>query len=288
MGDVDIPGSPFTVQVKKWGTPLRTIGGLNNPWGVAVGMDGCVVVTENRGNRVMLLNKNGNAWKSFDFRGGKDQKLSAAKGVVVTQDNEIIVSDDHRIQKFDMEGKLLSVVDSRGSGQLQFHCPDGIAIDKNGKIFVPDRYNHRIQVLNPNFTLSNTFEFQGLQLKQFPKPCCIAIDSEGMIYVIDKGNHRVQKFTFDGEFVSQFGEKGCKEGELMCPRGITVDTATDTVYVSSEHKVSVFTNDGDFLKECGQWGSGEEDFKSPTGLAVEESTGNLYVCDSHNGRLVIY
>ena len=288
VGDVDIPGSPFTIQVKRRGTPLCTIGGLNCPWGVAVARDGRVVVTECFGDCVTVLSTEESGRSCFNSKGRNNQKLNYPKGVVVTQDCEIIVTDDHHIQKFNMEGKPLTVVGGEGSGQLQFNSPGGVAMDTNNKILVADRDNHRIQVLNPDFSFSDTIAVQGLQPGQFRRPFCIAVNSKGMVYVTNNENHQVQKLTPKGVVVKQFGKKGGREGELMHPRGVAVDTTTDTVYVTSDHKVSAFTSDGQFLWEFGQKGSGEEELCTPTGLAVEESTGDLYVCDASNSRLVIY
>ena len=49
-----IKGSPFPVVVKlpvrKLGTPIKTIGGVNKPWGVAVNKRGDIIVTENSGH----------------------------------------------------------------------------------------------------------------------------------------------------------------------------------------------------------------------------------------------
>ena len=52
-------GSPFAVTVKlpvqELGTPVRTIGGVNSPLGVAVNQQGEVVVVESRGNFVSIF-----------------------------------------------------------------------------------------------------------------------------------------------------------------------------------------------------------------------------------------
>ena len=110
VGDVDIPGSSLTVQVKTRGTPICTVGGLSRPCAVAVGRDGSVVVTENHGDCVTLLSKGENGRKHVVLNGRKNQKLDHSRGVAVTRDNEIIVSDNHNIQKFNMEGKFPTIV----------------------------------------------------------------------------------------------------------------------------------------------------------------------------------
>ena len=97
--------------------------------------------------------------------------------------------DNHRIQKFDLDGKFLAVVGSQGSGQLQFQDPAGIFTDKSKRVLVADQGNHDIQVMNSDFTFLLAFGVHGSQQGQFQEPRCVAIDSKGMVYVTDTGNH---------------------------------------------------------------------------------------------------
>ena len=108
-----------------------------------------------------------------------------------------------------------------------------------------------------------------------------------MVYVTNRDSNRVLRFTTKGVFRAQFGKEG--EGELNCPHGITIDTTTDTAYVSNNHKVSMFTTNGKFLENIGGHGqSGNSDINIPIGLAFDIRTGDLYVCDYSNNRLVVY
>ena len=42
---------------------------------------------------------------------------------------------------------------------------------------------------------------------QFNYPHGIALGIKGNIFLVDNRNHRIQKFSFDGTFLSAFGEK---------------------------------------------------------------------------------
>ena len=275
-------------------TPVRTITELNRPWGVAVSDDGHVIVTENNGNCVTILDNEGKKVKSFGGKGGR-VKFSKPRGVAITPDNFILVSDDHSIQMLSMDGDLLVPVCGYGSRLLQFKYPEGIAISPiTGQVYIADTDNHRIQVLNPDLTFSHLFGKKGSANGRFNKPGDIAIDSQGLVYVADTDNHRIQKFTPNGNFVAQFGSKGwglgSGPGELIYPRGITIDTAdTGLVYVSEagNRRVSVFTSDGVFVSSFGREGSHRNQFDIPLGLRFDKK-GFLYVCDHNNHRLVIY
>ena len=284
-----IPFNPYLDNI----TPVRTITELKLPWGVAVSDDGHVIVTENIGNCVTILDNEGKKVKSLGGKGGiGNVHFSAPRGVAITPDNFILVSDDHRIQKISMDGDCIASVGEKGSGPLQFNDPGGIAFSHiTGQVYIVDRNNHRIQVLNPDLTFSHSFGSQGSANGQFANPYDIAIDSQGLLYVADASNCRIQKFSSDGKFVAQFGSIGFGPGQLNCPFGITIDTAgTGLVYVSewgNNHRVSVFTSDGVFVSSFGSKGRNIDHFNNPFGLTFNKE-GLLCVCDAFNRRLVVY
>ena len=283
-----IPFNPYLDNI----TPVRTITELHHPWRVAVSDDGHVIVTECGGNCVTILDNEGKKVKSLGGKGGMgDVGFSNPRGIAITPDNFILVSDNHNIQKISMDGDCVASVGEKGSGPLQFNYPDGIAISPiTGQVYIADSGNHCIQVLNPDLTFSRSFGKEGSANGQFQFPRDIAIDGQGLVYVADTFNHRIQKFTQNGKFVAPFDRKGPGPGQLLYPCGITIDTAgTGLVYVSEEfnHRVSVFTSDGVFVSSFGRKGSNIDQFKYPRGLTFDKE-GFLYVCDSSNRRLVIY
>ena len=294
--DVELEDTSLFIPFNRYldnNTPVRTITELNGPWGVAVSDDGHVIVTENNGNCVTILDNEGKKVKSFGGEGGSGSvKFSSPRGVAITPDNFILVSEEsHRIQKISMDGDRVASVGWYARGRRQFNDPAGIAISPiTGQVYIADSGNDRIQVLNPDLTFSHSFGKKGSANGQFKEPSGIAIDSQGLVYVADYGNHRIQKFTPNGKFVAQFGSKDSGPGHLKYPCGITIDTAgTGLVYVSvkGNNRVSVFTSDGVFVSSFGSKGSNIDQFNFPLGLRLDKK-GFLYVCDFFNDRLVIY
>uniref|UniRef100_A0A1X7TV59 RING-type domain-containing protein n=1 Tax=Amphimedon queenslandica TaxID=400682 RepID=A0A1X7TV59_AMPQE len=283
-----IPFNPYLDSV----TPVRTITELNRPWGVAVSDDNHVIITEYYGDCVTILDREGKKVKSLGGIGGSGNvKLSYPRGVAITPDKFILVSDyNHRIQKISMDGYLIASVGEEGSGPLQFNDPDGIAISPiTGQIYIVDWFNHRIEVLNPDLTFSHSFGSEGSANGQFRLPRDIAIDCQGLLYVTDTNNHRIQKFSPDGKFVGQFSNKKFGSGLLKYPIGITIDTAaTGLVYVSedSNNRVSVFTSDGVFVSKFGSKGSNIDQFNGPYGLAFDKN-GFLDQCGVPTWRLAL-
>ena len=83
-------------------TLVRTITELNSLYGVAVNDDGHVIVTEFDSNCVIILDNGGRKMKSFGEKG--NIMFTKPRGVAITPDNFILVSDNHRIQKISMDG----------------------------------------------------------------------------------------------------------------------------------------------------------------------------------------
>ena len=64
-----IKRSPFSVTVKrplkKLGTPIKTISGLKQPWGVAVNQRGEIIVAEQKEHCISIFSPTGEKLRSF-------------------------------------------------------------------------------------------------------------------------------------------------------------------------------------------------------------------------------
>ena len=277
-----IRGSPFSIQVKSpielLGKSVYTIGGMEQPWGVALNQQGCLIVTEHGRHCVSVFSPSGEKLQSFGKRGSGQGEFDFPCGVAVDDNGSILVIDNsnHRIQKFTAEGCLVTSVGTKGNGPLKFFCPRGIAINAtNKKMYIAA--DHCIQVLNSDLTFCYAFGQDGVRAGEFRYPHGIACDSTGNVYVADSINHRIQVFTAEGQFLRMFGKQGTGNGEMDCPSGIAID-ASDRVYVSERYndRISVFDLEGQFVTSFG----GEAgDLHHPSGLAVG-NCGLVYVCTS--------
>lgn len=99
------------------------------------------------------------------------------------------------LQVFDCNGNFMKEFGTYGSGEGEFDCLAGVAVNRIGQYIIADRYNHRIQVLDPSGRFLRAFGSQGTADGRFNYPWGITTDALGFIYVCDKENHRVQVRT---------------------------------------------------------------------------------------------
>ena len=290
-----IKGSPFSVTVKlpvqELGTPVRSINGVNQPWGVAINQQGQVVVAEYEGNCVSIFSSTREKIRSFGSGGSGHRQFNQPRGVAIDDGGNILVVDggNHRIQKFSSDGRFITAVGTQGSGQLQFSYPVGIKINpQNKRVYVADNANHRVQVLQPDLTFFSSFGSHGNGPGQLDHAHDIAFDIANNVYVADWNNSRIQVYSEKGAFLRQIGKNGTGQGELSNPTAITIDNE-DKIYVTeySNHRVSVFTSDGGYLTSFGSKGNGPQQFQNPRGIAMDKS-GMVYVCDYGNNRVQIF
>ena len=220
LGGVNIPGSPFALFPEMRGKPVNIISGLNRSGGVVITKNEEIVVAEWSANCITILNKEGKKVKSFGTQGTKEGQFTNPRGVAISQDGHILVTDNHRLQKLTFEGDCVKSVGSSktGNGPLQFNYPVGVTVHPTtGQIFVADTYNHRIQVLKKDLTYSNSFGKKGSSPEQFNCPWDVTFDNEGYLYVADSNNHCIKTFTSTGQHDSTFSSCGSNPGQIKQP-----------------------------------------------------------------------
>jgi sugar lactone lactonase YvrE len=162
-----------------------------------------------------------------------------------------------------------------------FGYSQGIAVNKNGDVYVADPSNWRVQRYNANGEYLGQIGGLGSADGLFAVPAGIAVDSVGNVYVVDEdsGQTRVQKFTSDGVYITKWGSYGSGNGQFNNPHGIGVD-ANGYVYVadSGNDRIQKFDSNGNFISKWGSSGSGNGQFLQPHAVAVTPG-GMVFVTD---------
>ncbi len=187
----------------------------------------------------------------FGTSGNSEGQLTMPRGLAVAPDGSIFVADanNHRIQKFSADGAFLltwgsyATAESGNAPGGTFNEPWGIAVGKDGSVYVADTWNHRIQKFNSQGKFITMWGVPGLaeEPDRFWGPRGIAVDRDGLVYVTDTGNNRVVIFDGDGNYRAQFGSNGINPGEFDEPVGIAVDD-NGLVYIADtwNQRIQVF------------------------------------------------
>ena len=112
----------------------------------------------------------------------------------------------------------------------------------------------------------------------------IAIDEDNkLIFIADCDNSRVQIVSFEGRFLTRFGQD-----TLKMPWGITVSTENVFITDIRLHALLQFDrNSYELVMRTGTKGSEDGRFNSPQGLCIDYN-GDVLVADSGNNRVSVF
>ncbi len=204
---------------------------------------------------------------------GSVAQFSNPSGIAVDASSNIYVADcnNSTIRKIQPVGTnwtvstiggsagVFSWADGTGTNAL-FNAPRGVAVDKNGIVYVTDWVNYVIRMLTPNgtnyevTTIAGTPQVYGFRdgtngYAGFGYPTHIAVDNNGTLYVTDCNNCTLRKIVHSGTnwIVTTMGgvpnQSGSSDGNgpaalFIYPEGITVDN-NGVVYATEEFNSTV-------------------------------------------------
>ncbi|MFP5262863.1 MAG: NHL repeat-containing protein [Blastocatellia bacterium] len=288
---------------------------FSDPFGVAVDKRGNVIVSDSgRNNRIRVVTAKGNveslAGSGEGYKDGNaaEAQFNTPSGIAIDKDNNIIIADtsNNRIRRITPDLNVTTVAGSGDAGfkdgpagEAQFDGPTGVAIDKDGNIFVADAYNDRVRKISPGGNVVTVagagrpgFGDGAAADALFDTPSGVAVDEKGNVFVADTGNRAVRRITAQGEVSSVAGgapaggNEQSAEAVFGRPVGIAITHdgflfVTDAgrgqiIRITPEGQPSVYAGAGTGYAE-GQ----RARFNGPAGIAIDRD-GNLYVADSQN------
>jgi len=234
-----------------------------------------------------------------------DSNLSGApfgtlESCVIDSSGNFLLTDKRRmvVQVINpLTGKALRSIGAKGSGPLQFDEPNGIAVDDQGRIFIPEQSNKRVHVLNRDYTFAAFLGGPGLGAGQYDKPMGVTADATGRIYVTDENLNKVVVYDRvagsnppQWQFKFEFANAGA--GKIDHAESIAVDRVRQKIYLSDEgqHHMKVYDLAGKFLQTFASNGAGPGQFTpggQPEGIGIDENH-YIYVNDEGGARINIY
>ena len=281
VNDKEINGSPFTVTVypdpKQLGHPVRTVTGLEMPYGIAFTNREEMIVSECGADRLSILDTRGQKIRTFGSHGDSPHQMIGPKGIATDDSGTIYVSSYHKLQKFTSTGELIG---QRGGKEGEFDVPRGLTLRDN-LVYVCDRNNNRIQVFDLDLNFVRSIGSRGSGRGEFDAPFDVQFDTAGNMYVAEWRNGRVQVMDSSGRFIREFGR-----GKLSAPSGLLI--ADKYVYVSDNGCcIVVYDTSGQYVTSFGRLGRNEGEFRGPFCI-TSCVDGFIHVCDSRNNRVQIF
>ncbi|HEX8019941.1 gliding motility-associated C-terminal domain-containing protein [Mucilaginibacter sp.] len=249
-----LPGPPFNVPK------------LNNPRGVVKDKSGNLFVANYSNHNILKITPSGiiTVFAGINQAGTADGPGDVANiinpnGIAIDKDDNLYVSDgNNAIRKISPSGYVYTLAGQPSAGTLdglgpaaRFNKPAGLAVDKDGNIYVADQAGFAIRKITPNGLVTtiaggNFGADDGVgTAAKFQYPVGITVDASGNLYVTDGGVGTVRRISPDGEVktIAGGGPVGVENGvgtdvHFSSPSGITIGP-DGNLYVAEYGKNSI-------------------------------------------------
>jgi DNA-binding beta-propeller fold protein YncE len=257
------------------GEALKT--NIGEPFGVEVGPDGALYITEVRNHRVRRL----------DLKSGR---LTTVAGC----------------------GRMGYSGDGGPAGEAELNQPYEVRFDSAGNMFFVEMMNHLVRRVDAKTGVISTVAGTGERgyggdggpavKAKFAQPHSIALDGRGGLYVADIGNHRIRRIDLATGLIDTIAGTGEKtlpvDGQvakgkpLLGPRALSI--AGNVMWIALREGHSVWKLDlgkGTLHHIAGTGKRGfsgdgspalEATFDGPKGIALDPQGEAVYVVDTEN------
>lgn len=285
------------------------------------------------GNSIAVYSSNGELLRTIGSGGKGIGQFTSARALAVDEKGDVYIADTwmHRIVVYAATGQFLrniGYVNPNGyiygseNGQLCF--PKGVAVAKDGTVYVGDSTNGRVQLFSGEGVFIAKWSNYGSGKGEFNRPHGLSVSSSGIVLVSDSNNHRIQSFYPNGQYLAQAGRYGNGQWDLVFPLDVATDAHGNMYVVDTDKKISIFDPAGGFIKSIAigdraaesialykngkiyvsvginimvlnQRGTFVKTFTAPPegapframGLSFDRK-GNVYVADWTNSRILVY
>ena len=175
------------------------LNGFDRPYDMVRGQDERLYVSEYRGGRISVLDKDGNWQFYIGERGLRDGQFVGPQHLAIDEEGYLYVVDygNNRISKFDPDGQFIVSFGLRSAAFPGLLSPTGIAAGK-GRVFVADSAHKVIYMFDPNGFYLGRLAADGLL-----GPESLRFISDGTLLIAD--TNRVVQIDVDSAIVRELG-----------------------------------------------------------------------------------
>ncbi|MBN2106078.1 MAG: thrombospondin type 3 repeat-containing protein [Deltaproteobacteria bacterium] len=248
---------------------------LRYPLGTAIDSSGNLYIADTNNHCIRKVAANGvittvagtgDSGYSGDNGPATAAELYYPAGIVLDGSGGFYIADryNHRIRKVAANGTITTFAGTGSSGYsgdngpaaaAELDSPYGIALDKNGALYIADTRNERIRKVDASGTITTvagngSAGYEGdngpAAAAKLSNPLGVAADDQGALYISDSNNDRIRKVnpagiitTLAGTGNSGYsGDNGpALSAQLNEPHGIAVDKSGSVYFADARNEI---------------------------------------------------
>jgi DNA-binding beta-propeller fold protein YncE len=195
--------------------------------GLAIDDTDRLFVSDSLAHRILVFGPNHKAEAAIR------EGLDVPAGLAIDTENRFLYVADIELDQvlvYDVDTfKLLRRIGTGGKEHTlntpgDFAKPTGVAVDKEGNLYVADMLNARVEIFDADGNFIRAFGKRGDGPGYFAMPKGVAVDCDGHIWVTDSVQNRVQLYTQEGQLLMYMGAApGLLPGMFSGLQYITID-----------------------------------------------------------------
>ena len=165
------------------------------PTDVAIDAEGFIYVSEYLENdRITKWSPDLSFVKTFGTEPIDGERLRRPAGIDIDAEQTLWVADacNHRLVRFSLDGKVLSIIGSLGDGPGELKYPYDVCISPEGTILVCEYGGNRLQWFSKDGRSLRTWGRSGRAPGELSGPWGAVHGARGRVYVVDSQNSRIQ------------------------------------------------------------------------------------------------